>query len=177
MKQGTNILETSHGRPCAYASILLWIFYIKTKQYSIFHYIYGTHGFKYQSFPKIKKKKKLTYECSREAVHVKAPLWWRDANNGFKVAAPQRGSLLLCENDGWFCWFSYRECVLMTRWSTCAWRWKEIVDSVLVLQFWWCALGWWLFCYIFLSKNSDCCPQKKFWLLSRKKINYEHLPL
>ena len=134
MKQTTNILETSHGWPLA--SIHSWLYIIL-------------------------KKTKLTYVCSHEAVHAEAPLWWRDANNGFKVAAPQCGSLILCEDDNWFCWFSGRECVPMTKWSTHAWRWREVVDGVLVLQFWWCALGWWLFCCIFISK--------KFWLLSRKK--------
>ena len=92
--------------------------------------------------------------CSHEAVHAEAPLWWRDANNGFKVAAPQHGNLLLCEDDGWFYWFSSRECVPMTERSIRAWRWREVVDGVMVLQFWWCTLGWWLFCCIFLSKNS-----------------------
>ena len=29
-------------------------------------------------------------------METNSPLWWRDANSGFKVAAPQRGSLLLC---------------------------------------------------------------------------------
>ena len=99
--------------------------------------------------------------CSHEAVHAKAPLWWRDAKNGFKVATPQRGNLLLCEDDGWFYWFSHRECVPMTKWSTRTWRWRKVVDGVFVLQFWWCVLGWWLFCCIFLSK--------KFWSLSCKK--------
>ena len=97
-----------------------------------------------------------------------------------KVAAPQRGSLLLCKDDSWFYWFSHRECVPMAEWSIRTWRWRDIVYGVSFYNSDGATLGWWLFCCIFLSKNSDFRPWKnsdrclikknKFWTSTTPEI-------
>ena len=98
----------------------------------------------------------------------------------FKVAAPQRGSLLLCKDDSWFYWFSHRECVPMAEWSIRTWRWRDIVYGVSVLQFWrFDARMMALLLHLPLQKFWFSSSEK-FWSLSYKKkilnIHYSRNP-
>ena len=87
----------------------------------------------------------------------------------FKVAAPQRGSLLLCKDDSWFYWFSHRECVPMAEWSIRTWRWRDIVYGVSVLQFWRCDARMMALLLHLPLQKFWFSSSEKFWSLSYKK--------
>ena len=87
----------------------------------------------------------------------------------FKVAAPQRSSLLLCKDDSWFYWFSHRECVPMAEWSIRTWRWRDIVYGVSVLQFWRCDARMMALLLHLPLQKFWFSSLEKFWSLSYKK--------